>query len=109
MVSRISPDIVILEIGTNDLSHSNPGVVDSEIEELVHLLLQTFPVPVVGVCHVTPRNDNSNFNAKALVLNQYVRVVLDDMSSVFCWTHKGFSTPSQTRFLPDGVHFNRIG
>jgi lysophospholipase L1-like esterase len=33
IVARLSPDIVILEIGTNDLSLLPPEVVGSEIEE----------------------------------------------------------------------------
>ena len=49
VVSQISPEIVILEVGTNDLWSG------SHIEELVRLLINTFSVPVVVVCHVTPR------------------------------------------------------
>ena len=113
LLSRISPDIVILEIGTNDLSHWNLEVVSSEIEELVRSLLEQISVRIVGVCHVTPRDNhnalNRNFNAKALILNQYVLVVLEHVEHVFCWTHKGFSNPSVTPFLSDGVHFNSVG
>ena len=113
VVSHISPHIVILEIGTNDLSHANPEVVGSEIEELVKLLSTEFSVKVVGVCHVTPRDNlhgmYESLNKKALVLNQYVRVVLEHIEPVFCWTHQGFLNPSVSPFLPDGVHFNHIG
>lgn len=42
IVSSLSAEIVILEIGTNDLAHLRPEVVGSEIEELVHLILQSF-------------------------------------------------------------------
>lgn len=55
VVTSISPDVVILEIGTNDLSLEPPEVVGSAIEELVRLLLDSFSVRVVGVCHVIPR------------------------------------------------------
>ena len=72
VVARLSPQIVILEIGTNDLARGRPEVVGSEIEELVQLLLQLFSVKVVGVCHVTPCDDlhalNKTFNTQALVL-----------------------------------------
>ena len=51
----LCPDIVILEIGTNDLALSKPEVVGSEIEELVRLLLDQNFVRVVVLCHVTPR------------------------------------------------------
>ena len=42
IVSSLSPQLVILEIGTNDLARLRPGVAGSEIEELVLLLLDTF-------------------------------------------------------------------
>ena len=113
LLSRILPDIVILEIGTNDLSNWNPEVVGSEIEELVRSLLEQISLRIVGVCHVTPRDNhhalNRNFNAKALILKQYVRVVLEHVEHVFCWTHKGFANHSVTPFLSDGVHLNPVG
>jgi len=50
---RLAQDVVILEVGTNDLWDVEPEVVGSSIEELVTLLLDAFSVSVVGVCHVT--------------------------------------------------------
>ena len=38
-----------------------------------------------------------------------MRVVLEHVEHVFCWTHKGFSNPSVTPFLSDVVHFNPVG
>ena len=35
VVSRLAPDIVILEIGTNDLTKLGPEIVGSAIEDLV--------------------------------------------------------------------------
>ena len=49
VVRDLAPDIVILEIGTNDLSHSPPEVVGSAIEDLVCLLLNDYFVRVIGV------------------------------------------------------------
>ena len=115
VVSGLCPDIVILEIGTNDLALSKPEVVSSEIEELVRLLLDQYFVRVVVLCHVSPRAHShsqvikSDFNTKAALLNQYTRVVLEHVSPVSCWTHRGFSNPSVSPFLPDGVHFNHTG
>ena len=42
VVSRLCPDIVILEIGTNDLAVLPPEVVGSAIDVLVTTLLQRF-------------------------------------------------------------------
>lgn len=55
VVRRLALDVVILEVGTNDLLDVRPEVVGSSIEELVGLLLDVFSVSVVGVCHVIPR------------------------------------------------------
>ena len=77
VVARLSPDIVILEIGTNDLSFLPPEVVGSEIEELVSQLQQAYRVKVVCVCLTTPRHRNHFFNAKRLIMNNYLTVVLE--------------------------------
>ena len=72
VVSKISPSIVILEIGTNDLANTPPEVVGSEIEDLVHLLISQDLVHVVVLCHVTPRATvkSSHFNERAQLLNK---------------------------------------
>ena len=59
-VVLFSADIVILEIGTNDLTTEPPEIVND------------FSVSVIVVCAVIPRaNANENFNEKAKLLNQY--------------------------------------
>ena len=57
MVGRLSPDVISLEIGKNDLSFTCPETVGSAIEDLVRLLSSKFSVRVIiiGVCHVIPR------------------------------------------------------
>ena len=107
--SSLSPHAVILEIGTNDLSDLRPEVVGSEIEELVRLLLDSYAVRVIGVCEVIPRVRAPIFNDAALILNQYLRGVLDPIPNVFCWQHRGFSEPSRDLYLSDGVHVNSPG
>ena len=37
MVRDLAPDIVILEIGTNDLTHTPPEIVGSHIDDLVRV------------------------------------------------------------------------
>ena len=53
---KYRPDIVILEIGTYDLSTRRPEVVGSQIDDLVHVLRDQYKVRVVGVCQVINRN-----------------------------------------------------
>ena len=101
MVSSLSPQVVILELGTNDLTRLRPEVAGSEIEELVCLLLDTFSVRVIGVCKVLPRVRATFFNGAASILNQYLCGVLEPIPNVFCWRHRGFDNPS--------VHVNSFG
>ena len=54
VVSALKPDVIIIEIGTNDLVANRPEVVGSEIDDLVQLLLQSYCVRVIGVCEVIP-------------------------------------------------------
>ena len=66
---------------------------------------------IVGVCEVIPRVRAPLFNDAALVLNQYLRGVLDPIPNVFffCWYHQSFINPSINLYLPDGVHMNNVG
>ena len=113
VVRSLSPDIVILEIGTNDLSVHGPEVVGSAIDELVELLRVNFSVRVVVVCEIISRGSSNtraeNFNASAKVLNRYVRAVLEHQTNVFTWQHRGFINPYRNLLLPDGVHVNPAG
>ena len=54
-VLNFRPDIILLESGTNDLSHSAPEVVGSKIEEFARLLRDQYKVRVVGVCQMIDR------------------------------------------------------
>ena len=104
VITRISPDIVILDIGTNDLALAPPEVVGSDIEELVRSLVAEYSVRAVVLCQVTPLapNKSSNFNERAKLLNQYTRVVIEPIKQAICWTHRGFSNPSVTSGVAKG-------
>ena len=69
-VSSFASNIVILEIGTNDLAAVQPEVVGSVIEELVHFLREDMSICVVGVCEVIPHGQSYpravNFNQSCL-------------------------------------------
>ena len=45
-----SPDVVLLELGTNDLASGAPEVVGSQIEELIQLLKTEYSVRLVIWC-----------------------------------------------------------
>ena len=113
VVRDLAPDIVIWEIGTNDLTHTPPEIVGSLIEDFVRLLQGKFSVRTIGVCGVIPRGISVphalSFLHNASVLNQYVGVVLDDFPNVFCWSHAEFNSPYKDLYLRDGVHVNPTG
>ena len=113
VLTEFAPDIVILEIGTNDLTVSAPEVVGSAIDDFVRFLRCSFAVKIIGVCEVLPRGTKSPhrsyFNKAVPILNNYLRVVLGEQESVFCWRHVGFCEPSCDPYLPDGVHVNSVG
>ena len=89
VVKRFAPDVIILEMGTIDLVDFSPEVVSFQIESLVHQLIDSYLVQVVGVCHVIPcgasHAEAMSFARCADILRQYVGVILDSMPNVFCW------------------------
>ena len=113
VVRQLMPDIVILEVGTNDLPSVAPEVVGSSVEDLVVTLKSIYSEAVVCVCHVIPRGESTirplYFWERAKVLQQYLEVVLDSLDCVFCWRHKAFTRPDQDFYLRDRVHLNARG
>ena len=113
VVRQLMPDIVILEVGTNDLPSVAPEVVGSSIEDLVVTLKSIYSVAVVCVCHVIPRGESTirplYFWERDKVLQQYLEVELDSLDCVFCSRHKAFTRPDQDFYLRDRVHLNARG
>ena len=102
VVKQLSPDIIILEIGTNDLTRVGPEVVGSEIDDFVRFFLV---IPRVFSCAAS----QTSFLTSATALNQYTNAVLGDLPNVFCWVHTPFSSPGKDFYLNDGVHLNSVG
>ena len=113
VVRQLMRDIVILEVGTNDLPSVAPEVVGSSIKDLAVTLISIYSVVVLCVCHVIPRGESTirplYFWERDKVLQQYLEVVLDSLDCVFCWRHKAFTRPDQDFYLRDGVHLNARG
>ena len=114
LVRKYKPDIVILKLGTNDLSTLRPEVVGSKIDDLAKVLRDQYKVCVVGVCQVVNRNiphtwsPDCDLNAKAAVSRQYLSVILADQH-IFLWEHKEFYRSDRTLLSLDGVHCNEQG
>ena len=111
IVRQFSPDIVILQLGTNDISARSIRsalTVGSQLEDLTKLLHEQFGVTVVCVCQ-TIRRENAHLNVRIRTLTDYLRVVLHPLSFAFYWRHRGFWKTTQSFLLHDGVHLNQRG
>ena len=110
IVKAFSPDVVILQLGTNDLSQQPAATVGSQIEDLVRHLHDHCGVKLIYVCQTIRRETASvGFNAKTRLLIQYLRVVLEPLPYAIYWAHRGFWNTSSRIFLHDGVHLNGLG
>ena len=114
-VRDLSPDAVLLEIGTNDLGSISPEIVGSDIHDIVEYLHFFFGIKMVAVCLVIPRRvrhsdlPDAGFNLLALKLNQYLSVLLDDTPFAFVWHHEELELLDRAILMPDGVHLNPHG
>lgn len=91
VVEQIAPDVLILEIGTNDPVDTSPEVLGSKIKSLVCLLLESYSVCIVCVCRISApglsHNDAASFAEHVEIRQQYLNVVLSSIPDVFCWLH----------------------
>lgn len=114
-VRKVQPDIVILEIGSNDLCprDAKPEIVGSKIETLVQHLHAHFNVRFIVVCRTVARaacpRDNPSYNDRVALLNQYLDVVLEAIPFAEFWRHKGLRKPNVSVLSKDGVHLNNRG
>ena len=115
LVRRLQPQIVILEIGSNDLSppDARPEVVRSKIETLVQRLHAECHVETIVVCQIINRaaglRDPPSFNDRVAHLNQYLSVVLETLPFAVFWRHKGLRQPTVRILCRDGVHLHAKG
>ena len=110
-VERLKPDVVLLQIGTNDLTRrrSSPASVASAIEDLVCLLHNEYGVRLVCVGQTVKRHPVGTFNANVQILAQYLQGVLEPLPFAIYWTHRGFWRASRSYLSYDGVHLNTEG
>ena len=114
-VRALQPDIVILEIGSNDLCEvgQRPETVGSSIESLVSTLHEVYNVAFIVVCQVIHRatlpSHSPQYNSSVNILNNYLEVVLDPVSFAEFWCHKGLREPNIPILNKDGIHLNERG
>lgn len=109
-VANFGPDIVILQLGSNDLVESSSLYVGSAIEDLVRLLHEVYHVDVVCVCQTVRRDaKDESFNSRVGLLSRYLKTVLESIPYAIYWSHRGFWRSKNNLLLDDGVHLNSRG
>ena len=109
VVKEFAPNVVVLQLGTNDLATTSAVETGSAIEDLCRLLHESYGVEVVCVCQTLYRHNAVSFNKEVDLLTQYLKVVLEPLPYTFYWRHRGFWR-CKSRFLArDGVHLNSRG
>ena len=118
-VEDFEPDMVILQIGTNDLADDQctHETLISAITDLVDTLLYTYHVRYVAVLQILHRFpptvptkhkvDIVAFNGKVDLSNDGLTTELATTKNCRFWRHKGFWGPCQSLTIaPDGVHLS---
>ena len=109
VVESFAPEIVILQLGTNDLASLSAVETGSAIEDLTRLLFESYGVKFICVCQTIYRENTPSFNTQVNILTRYLKVVLEPIPYVLYWRHRGFWN-CKSRFLArDGMHFNTLG
>ena len=99
VICRTAPEVVILEIGTNDLSQNSPEVT-FDIEDFACFLLREFRVRIVCICHVIPRGPScrrggASFNTKVKTLHEVLATLVESIQGFFLLVSQGAHEPCQ--------------
>ena len=114
MVLTLQPHIVVLEIGTNDLSVADPASLSVQVVNFAEMLLHRCGVGQV-ISQVIYRDTAkcryrvpAHFNDRVSQYNQAVLQLTASKSKVHFWRHRGVWSAWQS-LLCDGVHYNETG
>ena len=109
IVETFAPEIVVIQLGINDLSSLSALETGSALEDLSRLLHESHGVQRVCVCQTIFRGNVPLFNRQVKSLTKYLKVVLEPIPYVLYWRHKCFWN-CKSRFLTrDGVRLNHLG
>ena len=109
VIKSFKPDIVIIQLGSYDLTSETALRVGSSTDIFVKLLHDLYHVKVIYVCQTIMGLGQSAFNRKVKLLTKYLRVVLEPVLSAHFWGHRGFWRPSNNIYVRDSVHLNLGG
>ena len=110
IIHSFRPDIVIVQLGTNDLTSCPPLQVGSAPkEDLVHLPHDSYGVKVIYVCQTIRRRSAVLFSQRVDILTHYLRVALEPIPYAIYWGHRGFWRSRHSFLSSNGVHLNSKG
>ena len=84
-MESFAPDIVILQLGTNDLAFLSAVETSSAIEDITRLMFETCGVEFICVCQT------------------YLKVVLEPITNVLYWCHRGFGIANPVFLACNGL------
>lgn len=113
LITRVKPDFVILDYGTNDLAAGTPPfTVATKLMHLAHQLRSQYHVACVMICSTLNRDCHlstmtpSQFATAAYELNNYLRHLTQTEPKVNYHLHKGFWDTPVSAWSRDGIHPN---
>ena len=124
-IEAVNPDILVLEIGSNDLAHNSmqPAVLVEELLKFVTFIQNRCSISQVAVLQVFYRSiayqprrnqrDHIEFNQAAFMFNDllYERICSPSFQAMGIHYHKlkGIWNPFENYLRHDGVHLNQQG
>ena len=114
-VADFGPTVIILDIGSNDLSNAITNVSDlaANIFQLVQLLHFTFSVHHIIVGQILPRKKSSRlsppYNSRVFQLNCALSHLFKNVPFATFWFHNSIFRSLRSVFLSDGIHLNSLG
>jgi lysophospholipase L1-like esterase len=110
-IRSFHPDLIILQIGGNDLCKRNYSAMEvaHDITSLASELQFECNCSVL-ISQLIPRvSCPTDYNDKVQWCNQYLSDLNTNNSSIALWKHRGIWNPNEWIYGTDGVHFNDLG
>lgn len=115
LVWELSPDAVVLDLGSNDLCNSG-STPETTTMAIIDLALRISRIPGVRhvlTCEIIPRlfvpKWKPHYNAHVHETNRLLAKSLECLPNVHFWRHRSFSTIPRKFFSQDGKHLNEAG
>ena len=112
LLKRINPEIVILNIGSNDLAAGVTATrVATTVIGIAHQLVSDHGVKLVAICSVLPRSGNLQitdqaFTAAMKTCNTIMYQMCKEFDHLVYWSHNGFWAKSIDIWSRDNIHPN---